>query len=730
MEILRNVDQIYDKLNNLLGVENQSFLKENNYVFDFASDKITTELATCLTEKILETKKIEDLCSLIFQLNDYLKVICNITKLFLTAKKYDAIYTIVSKIFVAHIGTKVYNSAESKYFYERNFDRFIEIVRNGNIKNELYIPFLIEIYKCENQAGFCKWKNPALVYLQNFWNENENWFINFVANNPDYRYKTLTAILDFNTKKGVENLINDYLNNKEADLEKNLSLMKLYKRDVLFYIDNEISKVEPAIQAKFVEIMLNMDKDTEAMGRVKDIYTATKDEVVKELIANKMGIGDTLNIKSEKQFLNATRRKIKEPQERILGLPFDKLKLKFVSGMELNNNAYTFLIYLFKEEKNLINLQKLSILNNIFEKDGLTDFVGKMIDIISKKDDILQAKWCIRLISLLANEQQDQILLGFLKTLFNTKRNKEAKYLTLCLIYSKKILILNLLKDLITENNEFAKENYDYFISLISTNTNMNIDDIKDLLVPNVFSKTEFDLQKTRLFNAFICGKMYNEKTFKTLFFDNVIFKKLGQNLVFGEYRFGRLNNAFVLEDKNKKFLVGKTIFENDIEKDADILIGIIHPLDCDFRFEKWFNYFQFPTFEQFKKPQFNVLDYNHTNVRINRFNGVVVNTKPFCKALLNNNFFANKAKTEFEFKSMLHIMPSLNLICELEFEKNINEKSTYASLSYVCFYKLSDTLVADEKYIIQKFNALSINSIPYRYFDYVLSLIFDASKE
>jgi hypothetical protein len=195
------------------------------------------DLAT-LKESIGKTsishEEVGELFSLVFQLNEYTAIVCNLTHLFLICDMYEEIYSLVSKIFVAHIGSKHYRSNHATQFYERNFDRFIEIVKNAEIKNEVFIPFLLEIYKCQNNKNYAKWKAPALEYLQNFFADHENWLIQFVKENPDLRYKTYGAILDFNTNKGVEYLIHDFMT-ESCDKEQATSLLKNYKREVLFY---------------------------------------------------------------------------------------------------------------------------------------------------------------------------------------------------------------------------------------------------------------------------------------------------------------------------------------------------------------------------------------------------------------------------------------------------------------------------------------------------------------
>lgn len=727
MEILRNIEQIYNKINLTFDIKDQSLINEK-FVFEISPYETLIKIKDSMGQPTISHEDIGNLFSLVFQLNEYTAIVCNLTHLFLICNKYEEIYSLVSKIFVAHIGNRHYRSSHATLFSERNFDRFIEIVKNAEIKNEVFIPFLLEIYKCQSNKNYANWKNPTLEYLQNFFSENENWLIDFVQENPDLRYKTYGAILDFNTNKGVEYLIHDFMK-ESCDKEQATSLLKNYKRDVLFYIDSEMPKAPAEEQAKLVEVMMSMGEDNEVMARIQDVYTNTKDADIRSSISNRLGISETLNIRTEKQFLYAVRRKIKEPQERTLGLPFDKLSLKLSSGALASNEVYTFLIYLFKEEKNLHNLTKLKVLENIFDKASLQQFALQMFNLISSKPDILQAKWCVRLFALLTSQNDLKIILEFLSKIINQKRQKEAKYLILCLIYGQKFEIIDYLQKMIQEQNSFIKNDLDEFVWAISKSFGMHEEDIQDMLVTNQFSLGEFDIQRDRLYTAFICGKMYPPAIFKKLFLENAIYNKLAQNLVFGEYRFGRLYNAFIIDGKETRFLIGRTLFEGDSEKDADITLSIIHPLDCDFKFEKIYHYFPTPTFNQFKPARFDCRDHNLSVTTVNRFVGVMINTPNFLKYLFSKGFQPNKLDNEIEYKSLIFKMPALNLICEVEFEKTIRENSTYNSLSYITFYKLSETLQAQGKFITQKSNAVTINSIPYRFFDFLMTIIFDGSK-
>ncbi|MDD3397364.1 MAG: DUF4132 domain-containing protein [Clostridia bacterium] len=755
---------------------NSNFFKENNFISQFLDETNIKSLSDYINNIEIQTADVEKLCKLMFQLNNFVPMLCNLTSMFLSAKQYEFVYKITSKIFVSHIGNKFYHSQNAKNFNERFFDRFIEIIKCADIEPKLYIPFLFRIYKSDKSDAYNVWKNPALEYLQTFWNKNESWFLEFIDENPEDRYHVFSAILNVDSITGVEYLINDYISERKLSQEEISNLIKIFKRDILFFIERETPQADAEKQAKFVEIMLNMDSDAEVMSRIKFIYENSNDANIKKLISNHLGKDELLNKRTEKQFLNAVRREIKEPQERIFGISFNKFNLKFASGYPADNSVYTYLINLFKDEKVLSNLARLSVLNKIFSQSELNNMTKKLFEELSSKPDIKQAKWCCRFVALLSNAELEKEILNFIITLFETQRYKEGIYLIQCLIHSKKTVVISTIKQLLENKNAVMLENIEQLIKLISEKCSLNVEDVKDLLVTENFDTEQLENEKRRLFNAFISEKMYTPEIFNNLFIKNKLYNYLAQNLVFGEYKKSKLYNAFIVDKQEIKFLIGKGIKngierfikkenvskENDTaelkiveeltdenidicangiqptsieklneEKNKEIFIGIIHPLDCDEKFNFIFNYFSNPTFNQFEKPRFNIKNYKKYCVNVNNFSGLLISPKSFCRSLTHNGFSINKFDEESEFNSLVHIMPSLNLICEVEFNQLLTEKSSaLINLGNICFYKSSDTLKANNKYITKKANSLNINSLPYRYFNYVLSLIQKAISE
>lgn len=728
MEILRNVSQINEKLIDLFGFKEEDL---ENFLNEIMSDELIKNTVENVGDLSGKKAELNSLRELIFQLQEYLTPLCNLIKMLLYSKNYDLIYDLVTKIFVGQIGNIRYQSKSATNFTERYFDRFIEIVKNCKISSEAYIPFIASIFKTEKLDGIALWKRPALEYLQNFYNENEDWLLKFINSNPEQKYGILEAIIQFNTMKGVALLIDNFTNEQlEEELEHSLQIIKEHKRDILNYMDREMVSADEDKLSKFTQIMLAMDNDPEVVSRLKDLFDRTDSEKVKELISNKWGISETMNIKTEKQFLNAVRKKIKEPQERSLGVPFDNLHVKLKSGYPADNAMYTFIIYLFKEEKNLNNLEKLKILKtNILEENSVHEFAYKMFKVLSSKPDINQAKWCIRMFCLFADDELLKEIFEFLIELFKQGRNKEGRYLALCLIHCGYKDVVLAFKRLLAIHNSYIEENIDFFINELARVTNIDKNELLDMLVPDVFTEEEYNKQKLRLYDAFISGRLYTKEEFTNLFINNIIYNELGKNLVFGEYKFGRLHNAFIVENKEIKFLIGQPLPEQEVEGiDGKVGIGIIHSLDCDFRYEKIFNYFDNPPFTQFKSTNFDVSEANRSNISVSRFIGTFVDAHKFIDMMKRYGFKINKTEEEVEFYSMVHEMPTLNILTEVEFESKQTENSATATIGAIRFYNLDSTMKAKEKFITQKANALSISAVPYRFYDFVLSAVYYSS--
>lgn len=720
MEILTQFKQLNNRLTLLFGIElftdnDESFI--NSYI----PDENIKEKMSNIGDLSLKKLELQSLSDLIFQLKDYLPAICNLTKMFLYSKNYDAIYNFVTKLFISHIGTITYQSSQSNNVMERYFDRFIEIVKNFAISHELYIPLLLESLNPSRVGGLAQWRNPAVEYLQSFFNTNEELAKIFLKENKALKYEILEAICSFNTPQGIALLIEDYINNEDINKEQTVHILKKYKRDTFMTIDKLLVDASLDRKKYLVELLCKFDNDVESISRLNEIYERERNDEIKQIIASKIGVVESLSVKNEKQYVFAVRKNITEPQERSLNIGFDKLPLTYKSGYETDNAGKTFLIYLFKEEKNLYNLTKLLTLKEIFVEADLLNFARKLWNVLKNKNDINQSKWVIRMASLFSDDETQNELFEFAKELVVQNRAKEARYLAECLLYAKKAIAFDIIK-LLNTAKMISDEKLEEYVAIFSKYNTIDEEMVRDELVPFEFDEEIYEKEKQRLFCSFIAGRMYTEDVFENIFTKKPLFIELAKGLVFGEYVLGKVYSAFVFEDGQRKYLVGDRIV-NDKKT-----ISIIHSLDLDERFDGVENYIKNPTFNQFEKSRFNVNDFSRSSITVNCFSGMFVDLKVFAERLQKKGFAINRFYDEVEFSSFVHVLKNINICTELMLEKKAVINQPYTTLGDIHFLRLEDVLLDKGKYLTTRANSVSVGSLNYRYFDYVLNSIYECA--
>lgn len=721
MEILKDLKQIENKIKTMFGfeieVDYKKFISENlTYMeLNFLAENVKTEK--------VKTEDIDDFSDLIFQLKNYIIPLSNFVKLLLILRQYDNVFNFVKKIFVGQIGQIKYSSVKENYtFLERYFDRFIEIVKNCEIDKNLYLPLILKSFESQKGEILYNWKRPAIEFMQNFFNENEEWVLSYLKSNKEHKYKLLEIITDFNTARGIRLLIDDFISD-DCDEKQNSHILKNYKRETFLELDKRIyDSISNSEKERLSEVLLAFGTDNEALSRLNDMYEKATDENLKIAIAEKLEIIKSPDVKTEKQFVYTARRKVKEPQERTLGIPFDKIELNLASGFPANNIVKTYLINVFKEESNLSNLINLEYLYNVFEKQGLNDFAEKLFRVVSRKDDIKEAKWAIRFFCLLGDENLISEIVDFNSLLFAYNREKEAKYLTECLVNSGKLKVLKIFSSNTLRNFQDVQWKSNMLL-LLAKKANINIDDITDQLAIGNVTAQEIERQKKRLESAFITGREYTSKNFDTISAQEP-FKSLFKRLIWGEYKNGKLYNAFVIEDTEDGQIERSYLLKLLDEPKENFAIQILHTLDIDDRFEKITNKIENPLFQQFKRIKFDVRDFKAQTTEISNFNGMFVNAEKFVEKLKTFGFSINKNENEIYFSSLIAFNDVLGLACIIEFNKQINLSQAYSNLGSIYFIKSKDLIKDGEKFIYSKNNAIPAPSLPPRFFDYCMSAV------
>lgn len=724
MIILKNIEQIAEKYNCLVrdgatGLEDVSVFVETS--LDLPKIK---EYAAGLDSLDNKQNIIEDMSEMLFQLRDFLPSVGNFIKILLVSKNYEQIVIFVKKIFANQIGIIKYQSVKGSYSYsERYFDRFIEIVKNCKIDCELYLPFVAKIVSSNEGTMLYQWINPASEYIQLFFNQNEQWVYDYIRDGKEYKYELMEAVCSFNSNKGINLLVEDYIAKNAFDKDKSDGIFKTYKKDVINFIDKEFIFSDNKRKVELIGIYSKFLPDNEIVTRLKQIYESDKCEEVKSMVASILGITDTLSIKTEKQFLYAVRRKIKEPQQRALGVVFSKFDLKLKSGYSCDDSIFTFIIYLFKEEKNLKNIKKLKVLENIFEMQGLSEFAEAVFGEIENKPDILCAKWAIRMCALLCCNEKAESMANKMVELFRLGRRKEANYLAECLIYSEREQVLAGIKELCEKSPAILGDLKDEYANTYATANNKNLSDVYDELVEDVVTDQSVSEQPKRLFNAFISKREYTPKKFEKLFMAKNVLGELAKRLVWGEYNFGRLYNAFVISGEEKKYIVKTLELDNP-------QISIVHSLDLDERFDDVLYAVENPLFEQFRRSVFDIKTYSQMAVSVSRFAGMFVTTRPFIASMKNLGFVENRAEDEQALSSMIYVQEELGTLVEVGFDRPVLPGQDYATLSSIYFYRLVDVTKNGNKYDTIKTNAISIGGVGERLFDFALNAVSASSRK
>ncbi len=717
MEILRSFSQISDKVKKIFDIDVSSVP-----ILDAMSKKDIENLLVNANVNKNATLEISTLAELIFQLNEYMPALCNFVKMFLVSKHYTGIIYFMEKLFVAHVGVSNYVSKNKEYSHkERFFDRFIEVVKSTDITIKDIMPFMFAIIEDNDKTELSSWLAPCLEYMQNVYRENMNVIKEYIDEEPNRKLTYLELGLEFNTQKAIKEIFNS----EDGLMDEKLisKLLKHYYTDTMAFFDKNL---ENAGDKKFLYVkILASIENPEVTARLEDLYEEEQDDQIRAFIKSKLGIADKLNLGcSPKHFETMALKKVETPQERTLGVPFQKMPLSFSDGTDATDIVKTYLLSIFKEERDLLNLYGLNDVKTLFNLNDLYNFVEKIFYALKHMKDIKEAKWAVRLIALASSPELDEQVFEFVQELYKAGRGKEGKYFIECLIYSKKTRAIELISKLIEDGEPKFMKDKDYFVSIYSDNMSKTNSDVLDMLASDEITEEAMEVQKQRLYRNFIAGKSYTKEQFEAMFINKKVFNALAQNLVFGEYTYDRLYSLFVVEGTSIKYIVGASA-----PADKDIKIKIAHSLDLDERFEDAKRYFSNPTFKQFENSTFSVKENEKTLVKVSSQHGILINALKFTSNMASFGFVKNIASESDPTTELVNICPELNLLAEVAFETPITYYSATSSIGNIRFYKLNQCLKNGNAYIINKANAIAIGGVEPRYFDFVLNSVSKSKK-
>ncbi len=709
MEVLRSYTQLVNQTKKVLGYD----ISETPILDKMNEEEL--EYIALKSKMCEDIKEVSHLSELVFQLNNFSYALVNYTTIFLIMGKYDEVKEFISKMYASHVDMQNYVSKLKDYnMEERLFDRFIETVMFGKIESKLYLPLILKSIFDEKSKLYV-WHDIAMEYMQTYMRENHD-LEDIFSQNETLELEYLSLLLEFNTQKAISILFNDFSREKISE-EHAEQFLKAYINDTLAYFDKNLPSDDEK-RFHYIKILSAIKNNSNIETRLETIYETEKNEEIKSFLSQRLGITETLNFGTYKHFKVLAQKKVTDIQERSLGVAFDNMPLEFIDDTLANNQEKTYLINIFKEENNLLNLVSLNSLYQIFKKDSLNSFAEKLFDKLSNKDDINSAKWCVRMFSLFCDGMFERKVYEFLYTLYRLNRKKEAVYLTKCLVYSKKPKFLEMITRL--QTFDLFMEHYDEFVKAYAQVTNRPCEEIKDLSLPFNISEERIEKETTRLYQNFISGRRYTKQTFKTLFIEHPVFNKFAQRLVFGEYKQSKLYSVFLVNGKETEYVYGNNLGNSDNE----VYVSIVHSLDLDDRFEKVDLRLNNPLFEQFSISNFDVKNFNRANLSVSNFYGTIVEGEKFVNNLKNKGFYPNINDGEVLFDSFIGKNEILNLLVEIELQKQVSVISPTMVLGNIRFYRLNDVMMDKQKYITNKSQSLSLAGINDRYFDYVMSAI------
>lgn len=709
MEVLKSYSQLVDKTKKVLS-------------FDISEVPFLDEMKATELEEIAKSCKICDdikelysLSELVFQLNNFGFALVNYVTIFLHLEKYEEVMEFISKMYASHVFGQNYVSKQKQYnANERLFDRFIETVNLGKIPSKLYLPLILKAI-FDDKSKLYIYHDIAMEYMQTFLRENSD-NEDIFSQNEQLELEYLSLVLEFNTQKGISIIFNNKNHTKIGEQNAN-QFLKAYILDTLAFFDKNLP-TEFEQRFHYIKVLSAITNNSSVETRLDTIYETEQNEEIKTFLAKRLGITEVLNFGTQKHFKVLSQKKVSDIQQRSLGVAFENLPLMFIDGTYANDQEKTYLIDIFKQENNLLNLYSLTSLYQIFEKNSLHNFAEKLFDKLSQKDDINSAKWCVRMFSLFSCELFERKIFEFLFSLYKFNRKKEALYLTNCLIYSKKPNFMEMFTRL--RVFDLFNSHFDEFVKSYSQMIDVDVEEIKDLTLPNSLPDEQIESEKQRLYQNFISGRKYSKLLFKKLFIQHPIFNEFAQRLVFGEYKQGKIYSIFLVSGKETMYIYGNNLGNSD----KDVYVSLVHSLDLDERFDKVNLKLSNPLFEQFSQTKFDVKKFNMSNLYVGNLSGTIVEGEKFFEKLKAKGFYPNKKDDEVLFDSITCKNEILDILVELELQKPVSVISPDVVLGNIRFYRLSDCMQDEKKYITNKSQSLSLAGINDRYFDFIMNIV------
>ena len=277
--------------NEILGIFRSAGVDEFNLnslkssLTDYAEDTLhNIDLRSSITRATFSKDKIENFSDMLFQLKDYKYYLKVMLDLFLHGKKYNEIAYLINRTFVNHIGDAYYISGRNYDYSERYFDRFIEAVKYTGISYELVLDFVFYINQATQSEVCSRYLRPSKEYIKSFILENETKYFEYIGDSEAKYSLGLKLFIEQYTEKGLNLIIEKYVNfdvNYENVVE---DIIKEYKHDSLNIIEKHLANPNTENKLKALNLLKLFNNDVQINNFVEKYYNKLEDDVVKREI--------------------------------------------------------------------------------------------------------------------------------------------------------------------------------------------------------------------------------------------------------------------------------------------------------------------------------------------------------------------------------------------------------------------------------------------------------------
>lgn len=737
-----------------------------NSLTDFSDNALyQDDLINSIENSNINRNIVENFSDMLFQLKDYRYYLKVVLTLFLKAKKYNEIAYLINRTFVNHIGDAYYISGKNYDYSERYFDRFIEAVKYTDICDSLVLDFIFYVNTASLSEMCRKYLRPSKEYIKAYALEHEKEYFEYIEQSQSKYVLGLKLFIELYTDKGLNLVIEKFVNNNIAFDGVVEDIVKEYKHNALSIIEKHLSTPSSEVKLKALELLKLFKNDVQINNFLENYFNKLEDDVVKqEIKSNFLNNSNIafLTVEDFKSYVSSKHIGVIDTN-----LP-NNYPMCYSNGEILDEIAESYIFDSFKNIDKPFKLKDFEYLNNILDSASASFVAHKLFDeYVFGKIITASNLWVVNFIVLLGNINTNNEVLSILKSNmidtvsrnyvlelfaeFNNeqvlrivkeeyKLNNSAELLNILKVYARqnKISVDDYIDSLVEDyslNSEAKRDIYfngNYLVLSITDNLNVEVIDYasknnyyisKDMATDseNYYEyilqlKKEIKDQIQRFKDAFYDFRLWDLHQFENNILSNSLLCKIASTLTWGYYKGNKLVSVF-------KIVNGSiNIVYNNVEIDEQCKIGLVHPVELD-QSKEIISSVDFEPFNQLRRGVFKISSNEYTLSRVSNFTGMLANYKYFVEYLKLHNW-NNGLEVLGNLKSLTKKYLNENIFCEISFEKIDTDTIT---ISDIRFYNLSSTTTQGNYFIINKNDSLLLNVISKRTYSNVLDEISQA---